>query len=225
MAAFSPESEIGSDPCMAGFGGSDRLRSRLCIPLKPIESNSPMVLSEQDRDLLNRCLAKVDGAWDSFIDRYLPLLTHVVSSTLETKFGRVPVTAKEDLLAEVLLALVEDDYAILRRFKGQSSLGTYLVVIARRISARRVTKMAKTQNRSLNGQKVAGQNAESAAFENTEEVEALLSRMDSEDASLIRLFHLEHKSYQDIGLEMGIPENSIGPKLSRARDRMRSLRD
>ncbi|MFK7736061.1 MAG: RNA polymerase sigma factor [Pirellulaceae bacterium] len=184
-----------------------------------------MVLSEQDRDLLNRCLAKVDGAWDGFIDRYLGLLTHVVSSTLETKFGNVPTAAKEDLVAEVLLALVDDDYAILRRFKGQSSLGTYLVVIARRISARRVTKMAKSQGKSLNGQKVAEVNGESSAFENAEEVESLLSRMDSEDASLIRLFHLQHKSYKDIGSEMGVPENSIGPMLSRARDRMRSLRE
>lgn len=41
------------------------------------------------------------------------------------------------------------------------------------------------------------------------------------EADVIRQFHLEGKSYREISASLGIPENSIGPTLSRALDRMR----
>ena len=61
-------------------------------------------------------------------------------------------------------------------------------------------------------------------IENTEEVQTLLASMPEQEATAIRMFHLEHRSYSDIGTHFGIPENSVGPLLSRARDRMRGLR-
>jgi RNA polymerase sigma-70 factor (ECF subfamily) len=42
-----------------------------------------------------------------------------------------------------------------------------------------------------------------------------------EEAEVVRLYHLEGKSYHEISAHVGIPENSIGPTLSRARARMR----
>jgi RNA polymerase sigma-70 factor (ECF subfamily) len=34
------------------------------------------------------------------------------------------------------------------------------------------------------------------------------------------MFHLEGKSYSDIGSQIGLAENSVGPFLSRAREKM-----
>jgi RNA polymerase sigma-70 factor (ECF subfamily) len=42
------------------------------------------------------------------------------------------------------------------------------------------------------------------------------------EAAVVRMFHLEGKTYSEISLRMGVPENSIGPMLSRAREKMRS---
>jgi len=36
------------------------------------------------------------------------------------------------------------------------------------------------------------------------------------------MYHLEGKSYQEISSAVGMPENSVGPTLSRARSKMRS---
>lgn len=41
----------------------------------------------------------------------------------------------EDFAASVKLALVEDDYAILRRFEGRASLSTYLTIVIERLLA------------------------------------------------------------------------------------------
>lgn len=202
-----------------------------------------VVLSDLDRDLLARCLSGTPGAWDSFVDRYLPLISHVVNSTAKSRLGGLPDEVRDDLVAEIMLGLVDQDYAVLRRFRGQSSLGTYLVVISRRIAVRKLAKMRRV-SKSTTGLDTSGTtpmtsrvdaahpaisstdglSPEAWQLENVEEVHHLLANMPSEEAMAIRMFHLEHRSYSDIGNHFGIPENSVGPLLSRARDRMRELR-
>lgn len=185
-----------------------------------------MVLSDLDRDLLARCLSEKDGAWEAFIDRYLALITHVVSRTAELRNSKLPSEIRDDIVAEILLALVDDRYAILRRFKGQSSLGTYLVVVSRRIAARRLAKLAPSL-RTLELQSTEPEHPNGQGeleIENKEELETLIGDLPEGEATAIRMFHLEHKTYGDIGSHMGIPENSVGPLLSKARKRMRGMR-
>ena len=54
-----------------------------------------------------------------------------------------------------------------------------------------------------------------------DEVQRLLGSLQGTEAQVVRLFHLEGKSYQEISTAVGMPENSIGPILSRARDKLR----
>jgi RNA polymerase sigma-70 factor (ECF subfamily) len=63
--------------------------------------------------------------------------------------------------------------------------------------------------------------AESQRIEDREEVTRLLRVLPPREADVIRQFHLEGKSYREISASLGIPENSIGPTLNRALDRMR----
>ena len=201
-----------------------------------------VVLSDLDRDLLARCLSGTPGAWDTFVDRYLPLISHVVNSTAKSRLGGLPDEVRDDLVADIMLGLVDQDYAVLRRFRGQSSLGTYLVVVSRRIAVRKLAKMRRvsksTTRLDANGAPLTtrvdaahpalssadGVSPEAWHIENVEEVHHLLANMPNEEATAIRMFHLENRSYSDIGIHFGISENSVGPLLSRARDRMRELR-
>jgi RNA polymerase sigma-70 factor (ECF subfamily) len=48
-----------------------------------------------------------------------------------------------------------------------------------------------------------------------------LGGLQGTEAQVVRLYHLEGKSYQEISLAVGMPENSIGSILSRARNKMR----
>jgi len=60
-----------------------------------------------------------------------------------------------------------------------------------------------------------------ARLENHDEVHRLLGELGGEEADIVRLYHLEGKTYGEISRETGVPENSIGPALSRARAKMR----
>ena len=189
-----------------------------------------MVLSDLDRTLVNRCLECESGAWEDFLDRYLPLITHIVSSTGNLRLGKIPSAWRDDLVAEVLLAIVDKDFEVLRSFRGQSSLGTYLVVVARRVAIRRLAKMRRSSARNGNIARhksseliTAKPIEETLPIEDAEEVDAMLKQMPEQEAEVIRLYHFQHASYRAIGEHLGIPENSVGPLLSKARARMRTL--
>ena len=181
-----------------------------------------MALSEIDRSLLDRCLSRKPRAWEDFVDRFMGLVVHVINHTAQCRSINLSSADREDLVAEVFLAIIDNDLAALRHFRGKSSLATYLTVIARRVVVRKLVEGHSTV--SL-GDMVA--RAESEDFDSEErmgdreEVGRLLGQLQGSEATVVRMYHLEGKSYQEISRSTGMPENSVGPMLSRARAKLR----
>ena len=90
-----------------------------------------MPLRDIDRNLIDRCLKKEPGAWNDFVDRYMGLIYHVIHHASHSRSRILSSEDVEDIAAEVLLKVVDNDYSTLKKFKGISSLPTYLTVIAR----------------------------------------------------------------------------------------------
>ena len=183
-----------------------------------------MVLSGSDRSLLQRCLNHQPHSWEKFVDRYLGLVVHVVNHTAQSRSLDLSAQDREDLCSEVFLALLKEDMAVLRAFRGECSLATYLTVVARRIVVRQLTKQ-QGQNRLRQAVEsmdaYSQEEAEESRIQDREEVDRLLQGLDDRDAEVIRMYHLEGRSYQEISSHTGMPENSIGPTLSRARARLK----
>lgn len=187
-----------------------------------------MALSDIDRQLLQRCLTRQPKAWEDFVDRFLGLVVHVVRHTSTSRSIAVSEQDLEDLASEVFITILADDYVALRRFRGQSSLATYLTVISRRVVVKELLRRRIVPNQAEAGDMHNVEDNAGAAEErlsNQEEVHRLLGELDGEEADIVRLYHLEGKSYQDISRETGVPVNSIGPALSRARAKMRASAD
>lgn len=186
-----------------------------------------MGLSEIDRNLLERCLARKARAWEDFVDRFMGLIIHVIQHSAHARSIRLTPEDRDDLCAEVFLNLLKDDFAILRHFRGQSSLATYLTVVARRIVVKELlgrkpsAPLKEPAPRRPVPQPVGKPSEAESRLEDREEVEGLLEELEGPEAQVVRMFHLEGKSYAEISLALGIPENSIGPILSRARVKMR----
>jgi RNA polymerase sigma-70 factor (ECF subfamily) len=180
-------------------------------------------LSELDRNLLQFCLQRKPRAWENFVDRFLGVVVHVIQHTAQSRSLRLNSQDREDLAAEVFLTLVRDDFAVLRRFRGESSLATYLTVIARRVVVHEILRRKVTSafNESAATEGVRQSSATEERIDNRDEVERLLLTLHGPEADVIRLYHLEGKSYREISSTVGMPENSIGPTLSRARAKMR----
>jgi RNA polymerase sigma-70 factor, ECF subfamily len=180
-------------------------------------------LSEIDRQLLDRCLEGRHRAWEDFVDRFLGLVVHVVDHTTTRRGRALSANEREDFVSEVFLAILRNDLAVLRRFRRQSSLATYLTVIARRVVVHTLLRRnAATLGHADSNELVDPQAAPEARIDNRDQVEQLLKHLQPDEATIVRLYHLEGMSYQEISRSVGVPENSIGPMLSRARARMRA---
>lgn len=188
-----------------------------------------MALLEIDRKLLQQCLSREPHAWEAFVDRFLGLVLHVVRHTAKSRSLHVSVQDEEDLVAEFFVTVVRDDFALLRRFRLQSSLATYLSVVARRVVVRELLRRsspsrvgeAATPHVAFASITDASLDSPEKRISNREEVERLMGSLTGPEADVVRLYHLEGKSYHEISSAIGIPENSIGPTLSRARAKMR----
>ena len=186
-----------------------------------------MALTELDRGLLERCLNRDGNAWRDFVDRFAGLFTRVIHHTAHARSVKLSENDIDDLCAEIFVAILTDDFAALRRFRGDSSLATYLTVIARRIVVREVFRrrmseaMGHVKPHQANLQMVQAAYPDVTRIENEELVKQMLTGLPELDAKIVRQYHLEGRSYREISEQLGVPENSIGPTLSRARERLR----
>jgi RNA polymerase sigma-70 factor, ECF subfamily len=183
-----------------------------------------VAFSEIDRNLLARCLARKPHAWEDFVDRYMGLVIHVINHSAQARSIRLSPEDREDLCSEVFLTLVRNDFAVLRHFRGESAFAAYLTVVCRRAVVHQLLKR-KSAARLADG--AADSNHDSRGglaierVQDRDEIARLMQELDPPAADVVRMYHLEGKSYQEISSLVGMPENSIGPTLSRARQKMR----
>ena len=184
-----------------------------------------MGVSKRDRDLVKRCLANQSGAWKDFVDRNLALIYHVIQNTAFLRSVPLQPGDVEDLVADILLQIVSGDFAILRNFKGESSLATYLAVIARRICVHKLANRAIMQEKTNQQQELDGladrREKAKTPSENLEDIESLLKRLHGKEKEVVRLRFMEGRSYEEVSSALHIPVNSIGPILARAQQKMK----
>ncbi|MDB4476993.1 sigma-70 family RNA polymerase sigma factor [Rhodopirellula sp.] len=180
-----------------------------------------MSLSDFDRKLLQCCLDRAPRAWQNFVDRFLGLVIHVANHVAESRGVKLDQASRDDLVAEVFLVLVADDFSVLRKFRRNCSLATYLTVISRRVIIRRLNAGNKNMASTSSLESSVIDDVSPKRIENAEEVHKLLSQLDEREAAIVRMYHLDGKSYDEISRLTGLAVNSIGPVLTRARAKMR----
>ncbi|MCO6048043.1 sigma-70 family RNA polymerase sigma factor [Aeoliella sp. ICT_H6.2] len=181
-----------------------------------------MALSDIDRNLIERCLAHKPHAWEDFVDRFMGLVVHVVNHTAQNRSMRLSHSDREDLVAEVFYTLVDNDLAVLRHFRGESSLATYLTVVARRVVVRKLVAVPHAAAPLDDGHLESHDATAESRIEDREEVAQMLESLAGTEAEVVRLYHMEGKSYGEISQAVDVPENTIGPMLTRARTKLRS---
>jgi RNA polymerase sigma-70 factor, ECF subfamily len=180
-----------------------------------------------DRDLLKRCLNREPGSWNDFVDRFLSLIYHSIGYTAHLRSVRITPEDVEDIAAEVLLQIVTNNFKVLRDFRRQSNLATYLTVISRRICVHELVRRQKVKDAIKHGEsRLAEPDPDDApaaqkSVESLEEVEKLLRRLSGKEREIVRLYYLEGRTYEEISTETDVPVNTIGAVLSRARKKLR----
>lgn len=89
-------------------------------------------MNPSDLDLIERCLAKENKAWDEFVGRYSLLIYDSIIRTFE-RYGyprRSDVLA--DLHNDIFILIIDDGCRVLKQFEGRNGcqLGHYLRTVA-----------------------------------------------------------------------------------------------
>lgn len=186
-----------------------------------------MTITEVDRRLIKSCVNRDGRAWTEFQDRFLPLFLHVVRQSASLRSIPIDESTEDDLVAEIVTRLVDDDFKILRAFRGKAKLGTYLTVVARRVSVNHLARIQAMRRKQVeNGAEAASADSSpDVAVANADEVKFLLDSLKGRELELVRAYYVDNKTYAEISQEMGIPENSIGPTLHRIREKLRHAAD
>jgi RNA polymerase sigma-70 factor, ECF subfamily len=206
----TPGVAVSSGPAVAASGGGEGT------------AGAASARAALHLELVRACLASTPGAWDEFVGTFAGLLGYVVDRTSLQHHRPLAAGERDDVIAEILLELLRNDAAALRAFAGRASLPTYLTVIARRVAVRALQR-ARERRPTPVGDAAEAADAHDAvnALADREAVEVLLETLDETEARLVRLHHLEARSYGEISRLTGLPVGSIGPALSKARQKMR----
>jgi RNA polymerase sigma-70 factor (ECF subfamily) len=192
------------------------------VSTSPHPARVTTALGAEDRLLLDACLAGRPGGWESFVGRFSGLFAHVAARAAAQRRSALTASDRDDLVAEILLECLRNDAAVLRSFAGRASLPTFLTVIARRVAVRHLCRDGTPGRRAGPASQPTAPD-DTARIVDREQVETLLGSLDGAEAQLLRLHHLEGRSYGEIGRLTGMPLGSIGPALSRAREKLRAL--
>ena len=190
----------------------------------PNGSSGDSPYSPDDRRLVQECIQGLPSAWDAFVNRFGGLLAFVVDRTAAQRRMTLTPADRDDLLADILLEILHRDVAVLRSFAGRSSLPTYLAVVARRVAVRglaRLAEMSHSRRPLGDGQEPARADDGPKRLAIREQVERRISLLSESEATLVRLFYLEERSYSEISQRTGMALGSIGPTLRQAREKMK----
>ena len=195
-----------------------------------------------ERRLVKRLLAGERAAWSEFIDRYQRVIFARVNQVLMHSDSQAGSNDCDDVVADLFALLLAKDMRILRRFEHRSTLATWLTVIAHRMSLRAATKSrraGKVNGFASNADEPSNQPSQSLAqlpgdpaenpleqlvnLESRSKLRLKLAMLKQADRQVLELFHFENLGYREIALRMGMSENSVGPRLTRAIRRLKRL--
>jgi RNA polymerase sigma-70 factor, ECF subfamily len=170
-------------------------------------------------------LARDDSAWTEFVLRFRSLMiSRVVSACQETGLTTNLDVVAGEISAEIYAMLIENEMKVLRSFSGRSRLSTWLAVIVRRQTLRYLTHLRR-QPLSIDPEICRDVRAVVSEVSRQEQltVKTNVARtlLSSGDQEVLRLFYDEELPYAEIAVQLGISVNAVGPKLDRARRRLR----
>lgn len=184
--------------------------------------------NDDDLRFLRRCIGNEPGAWREFVARFAPTMYALARRYLRLLGNPADDAQCQDIVQDVMVALMRRDFRLLRNYDPAYTVKTYLGVITR-TEVHRLLRKRRPQITEI-ADRAHDDPGPTDAAEATEEVEAVQRAIDElpdRDAEILRLRFYREKDYRAIAGLMGIPESSVGQTLHRAKkkllDRLKGL--
>ena len=187
--------------------------------------------------LVLQCADGDREAWIRFVARYGPLIAALARRMLDRRTGRAGPADVDEIMSQVFLALCRGERRLLRRYRPEFRLSTYLGVICRtEVSKwlRRPGPSTVSLSRDADdggGEPPVDPGAESpfAALARRERDDAILSlraaleRLGGRERMLLTLRYIDGLDYGRIAEVLRIQRDSVGQLLHRAKQRLAKM--
>jgi len=181
----------------------------------------------EDQALLSACALGTDGAWNEFIDRFGRLIALTVNTACLRWDGHG--REEKDLVSHVYQRLIENDYARLRSWRGESKFSTYLVQITKNTAIDYLRRKQSYFERNLmtpfdesNGpvDPPSAPAREAATEEDLDRLRVAIEALSPRQRLIMRL-RMKGHSLREISDILNLPRGSVFGDNSRALEALR----
>ncbi len=187
----------------------------------------------EEYTIVEQCIRGEPGAWEAFIKEYGSLMYSLIHKCLQKRTHFYTEGDVEDILEEVMMALLADDCKLLRDYNDSFSFSTWLGVVTRTQVGRFLRKKKEMASIEEMGERSGSEdrvqileeselNPASLATSN-EEIEILklaMEKLKHKERMLLTLAYFDERSYEEIAEIMDISINSIGAYLFRIKKKL-----
>jgi RNA polymerase sigma-70 factor (ECF subfamily) len=180
-------------------------------------------MTDDAKQLLLRCFEGDKASWDRFVQDYAGLIYHTIKKTLALHRGSKLADSAEDIFQDTFLSLVKDEFAQLRRFRGDN--GCTLASWLRMIAARRTIDHLRKSNQPANLEESLLDGLADESNEGSDEQLQLLARVLPElqprERIIIDLFFRQSLSAPDVASILHLSVGAVYTQKSRILAKLR----
>lgn len=175
-----------------------------------------------EKDLVARCASGQDSAWQEFVRRYAPILKSFARGALRSMRRPASDSDVDETAARVLEMLVDNRYHVLKSFRWQCSLETWLRILVRTACVRAVRR------KNIGAEDLVRPSGptpldEALSDERRSAVREALQRLPDRERQVLSMFFLEGHSYDEIASKLRLPMGTVATVLSRTRQKLREM--
>lgn len=189
-------------------------------------------VGNNERAFIQKLLQRDQQSWDDFLGRYHKLIVSRILAACRESGNSARPDLVEECGAEVMAVLFQGDLSSLRQFKGRCKLSTWLAVIVRRTTLDVLRRQRKASEKICPNDSqfdiatvpdsLPEKNQEDQSSEQQHLAHSMSQLKDGDRRALVLYFD-QKLSYAEIGRQLGISENAVGPKLHRAQQRLKKI--
>ncbi len=176
-----------------------------------------------ERTLIERCISGDEEAWRDFLATY-DLSIRASARLVLGSIGRPADDAEvEEIRSGVLEMLLADGSRVLRSFRRQCSLETWLRVLVRTVCIRSVRR------KKVDPREIPAPPAPEAPIERilseerTRVVREALDALPERERKVLSMFFIDGRSYREMAESLGLPMGTVATVLARTRETLRGL--
>lgn len=187
---------------------------------------------EDEAALVSACLAGEEVAWERLLLAYASSVLAAIRAALRRcGHGKDPAL-EDELVANVFALLARNESRVLRSYRGESGLATFLSVIAARHvfrSMRDRTRYGEVLAKKAEKDPERARPVVQPELDNAGNEERLglmrgaIGELGPTDRLLLSHYYLDGRTYKEIAEIMGFAVGGAGTKIARARERLREL--